>query len=106
MEAIARLLSNNGVPDETIRAMEDRFRESGVEGLYRLQTEYPDESDPVRMAVAHAGLGQRDEAFRWLENAVEQRDSGVVYTKINSGLDSLRDDPRFDELLERLNFPE
>jgi hypothetical protein len=57
------------------------------------------------MTIAHAAVGERDEAFRWLEQAVERREGGVVRLKFLRGVDPLRDDPRFDEILKRMNFP-
>ena len=106
MEALADFLSRIGTPEQIIHELESRFRDAGMEGLYRMQVENPSEDDPVGMATAHAGLGEKDEAFRWLESAIEQRDGDVVRLKILPRLDPLRDDPRFDELLKRLNFPE
>jgi eukaryotic-like serine/threonine-protein kinase len=57
------------------------------------------------MALAHAGLGEKDEAFEWLERAYEVRDQGVVYLKLEPPLDPLRSDPRFQDLVRRMRFP-
>jgi len=55
-------------------------------------------------AAAHAALGERDEAFRLLFNAVEERDA-LNFVKTDPRLDSLHSDPRWQKLLGRMNFP-
>jgi TolB-like protein/class 3 adenylate cyclase/Tfp pilus assembly protein PilF len=61
---------------------------------------------PYQVAVAHAGLGQTDEAFEWLEKGYEKRDTWLVELAVEPALDPLRSDPRFDDLLRRIGFPE
>jgi len=53
-------------------------------------------------AVVHAGLGQRDEALRYLERAYEERSTVLAYLTIDPRLAPLRDDPRFHALTRRL----
>jgi tetratricopeptide (TPR) repeat protein len=57
------------------------------------------------IAIIHAGLGEKDQAFEWLEKAYEVRDLGVTFLKVDPTLDPLRSDPRFQDLLRRMNFP-
>ena len=56
------------------------------------------------MAQIYANLGDADAAFRLLEQGLEDSDRGVVFLKINPLYDPIRNDPRFDGLLERLNL--
>jgi hypothetical protein len=58
------------------------------------------------IAFVYARLGERDRAFHWLEKSVEQRDVYVQFLKVDPRWDSLRDDPGFQALLRRMNFPE
>ena len=52
-------------------------------------------------------LGDKDEAFRFLEAAVEDRSSGSISAINRLPLwDPLRSDPRFQNLLRRMNLPE
>jgi eukaryotic-like serine/threonine-protein kinase len=53
-------------------------------------------------AVLHAGLGQRDSAFRYLERAYEERSTVLAYLLIDPRLAPLRDDARFLALTRRL----
>ena len=54
------------------------------------------------MALIHAGLKERDEAFRWLDAALEERSSGLAYLRVDPRFDYLRPDPRFQDLLDRM----
>jgi tetratricopeptide (TPR) repeat protein len=53
-------------------------------------------------ALVHAGLGERDQALRYLERAYEERSTVLAYLLIDPRLASLRDDPRFLALARRL----
>lgn len=60
---------------------------------------------PVWMAKIYSGLGEKDKAFGSLERAYEDRSIvSVAYIKTNPMLDPLRSDPRYAELLQRLNL--
>ena len=76
---------------DAIRKLKVRARKDGV-GTYEV-------------ALVYAGLGEGDEAFAWLERAYQVRDKGLTFLKIDPCLDPLRSDPRFKNLLSRMNFP-
>jgi hypothetical protein len=58
-----------------------------------------------KVALVYAGLGDRDRAFEWLEKACKAHDKGMIGLKVDPPLDPLRSDPRFQDLLRRMNFP-
>jgi len=58
---------------------------------------------PYRIAVIFASLGEKEDAFSWLDKAFEERSNNLVYLKVDPALDNLRTDPRFGEFLRRLN---
>ena len=60
---------------------------------------------PLDIAFVYAGLNQKDQAIEWLEKAYEERSCNLVYIRIDPRLDPLRSDPRFQDLLRRMNFP-
>jgi serine/threonine-protein kinase len=60
---------------------------------------------PTDLAKIQLALKNHDEAFAWLEKAVEVRDADLFMLKVWPEWDPIRDDPRFDDLLRRLNFP-
>jgi len=60
---------------------------------------------PYWHAVIRGALGEKDEAFRLLEAAYRERSVWMVYVKVAPFFDPLRSDPRFPDLLGRMNFP-
>jgi TolB-like protein len=56
------------------------------------------------IALVYAGLGQKTEAFEWLEQAYRAHDVGLVYLKVDPCLDPLRSDPRFSALIQRVGL--
>jgi len=59
---------------------------------------------PWGIAALHASLGDVDEAFRWLETALEERSTGLTFLRVHPRIDSLRSDPRYTALLERVGL--
>lgn len=57
---------------------------------------------PYDIALIHAGLGDVDEAFEWLERAFAVRDHALLFIKVDAGLDPLRPDPRFEALASKV----
>ncbi|MGH9555268.1 MAG: protein kinase domain-containing protein [Terriglobales bacterium] len=58
------------------------------------------------LATVHAGLGDKDQAFAYLEKACEERGFYIHTLKVDPRLDSLRSDPRFASLLRRVGLPQ
>jgi TolB-like protein/DNA-binding winged helix-turn-helix (wHTH) protein/Tfp pilus assembly protein PilF len=56
---------------------------------------------PAALANVYIGLGDKDQAFAWLDKACQERSNYVAYLKVFPIVDPLRSDPRFDELLRR-----
>jgi TolB-like protein/Tfp pilus assembly protein PilF len=54
------------------------------------------------IAEVYAFMGNADEAFSWLDRAIDRRDSSLNSTVFDPFLEPIRDDPRYDEMLERL----
>jgi len=60
---------------------------------------------PYLIALIYMGLRENDKAFEWLERAYEDRDTHLANVKVDPWLDPLHSDPRYQELLRRMNFP-
>lgn len=56
------------------------------------------------VAMAYAGLGEEEEAFRWLESAYEEHAGFMNLLGVATGFESIRADPRFAELLTRMGL--
>lgn len=65
----------------------------------------PKDPAPIRVAYLHIGLGDREQAFEWLQKAIEGRDWQMAMLKVEPAFDDLRSDPRFRELVERVGLP-
>ena len=61
---------------------------------------------PSYIAMVHAGLGDRDQSFEWLERAYTSRDDRLVFVMTDPLMDSLASDPRFQDLSRRIGLPE
>jgi hypothetical protein len=95
-----------GQPPEAVAAAAGAFAAGGLDGLYRWEIEQLMQSPAPRpgfMAAAYAMLGETDLAFEWLDRSVDSYDSWSF--QLNDPLwDLLREDPRYEELLRRLNL--
>src|ERR1700756_5032779 len=58
-----------------------------------------------RSISPYTALGEKDTAFGWIEKAMEERSTWLVYSKWEPRLDPLRSDPRFQDLLRRIGLP-
>lgn len=56
------------------------------------------------IAVLYAGLGERDDAFHWLEKSFEERSDWLIFLKVAPEFNILHDDARFVDLLKRIGF--
>jgi hypothetical protein len=53
----------------------------------------------------YAGLGEKDEAFKALNEAYDDRSHWLVWLKLDPRWDGLRADPRFAQLIRRIGLP-
>ena len=59
---------------------------------------------PYTVAAIHAGLGDQDQAFKWLETAVEERDIWLMNLKVDPVFAKLRSNRKFTDLLARIRL--
>jgi DNA-binding winged helix-turn-helix (wHTH) protein/tetratricopeptide (TPR) repeat protein len=69
--------------------------------LERLQQRYV---EPFFIALIYTALDEKDQAFAWLEKGYEEHLSTMGVLKIDPMFDSLRDDSRFESLLQRMGL--
>jgi len=87
----------------------DAFKTSGAKGYWKKSLELALENerfDTVQMAIIYAQLGERDKAFEFLEKAYNGRSTILLWLKVSPEFDSLRSDPRFDDLMRRVGLPQ
>jgi DNA-binding winged helix-turn-helix (wHTH) protein/TolB-like protein/Flp pilus assembly protein TadD len=59
---------------------------------------------PYDIALIYSGLGETDQAFKWLEKAYADHSTEMIYFKVDPMLESLRSDPRYQVLLRRMGL--
>jgi TolB-like protein/Flp pilus assembly protein TadD len=62
-------------------------------------------ASPYAFAVVFAGLGNKNQAFAWLQRAYKEHDSALPFLKVNPRLAPLHADSRFRDLVRRMSFP-
>jgi hypothetical protein len=55
-------------------------------------------------ALAYAGLGEKDQAFQWLERSLQDHAFDITYLNVDPLMDNLRSDPRFADLVKRIGL--
>jgi serine/threonine protein kinase/cytochrome c-type biogenesis protein CcmH/NrfG len=97
---------------EFASALDQGFRSAGwkgalSKGIEALQAQRKTGySSAYEIATLYAELGDKDQAFRWFETAYQERDRLLLNLKTDYGLDLVRSDPRFAELLRRVGLPQ
>ena len=94
---------------ELEEAMQSGSRQGGSKGAWRRAAEVfavmpgVAETSPYSVADWYALAGEKALALTWLEKAVETRDPNLPYLGV-ADFDSLRDDPRFQNILRRIHL--
>jgi TolB-like protein/tetratricopeptide (TPR) repeat protein len=78
--------------NKVIAQLEEHLRKEGGMGMYEI-------------SLIYAGLGKKNEAFRWLEESYKTHNEGLTNLEIDPCLDPLRSDPRFNDLMRRVGLP-
>jgi tetratricopeptide (TPR) repeat protein len=62
-------------------------------------------TSPLDYARAHARIGDKDEAFRYLDAAFADKSPGLVFLKVDRAWDQIRNDARFRDAVKRIGLP-
>jgi len=107
-EEVMRMLGYTDIAD----AMHRGLARSGYKGAIRaltagLEAEDARGASPPAFfpAIMYGLLGEKDRAFAWLERGYRERDAAYSALNVDPCWDPLRSDPRFRDLLRRMNFP-
>ena len=110
MDAEERLWTLFGQPDVAAE-LKRVYATSGIKGVG--QWFIKQQSDPAKpgynpatVAENYALLGDKDNAFAWLEKAYQRKASELIFLKSDHGWDNLRSDPRYADLVHRVGFPQ
>jgi len=106
------LLSGDQRISELASALELGFQSAGwkgalTKGIEVLKVQRMNSySSPYNIASFYADLGDKDQAFQWLNTAYQEHDQSLVGLNVDFLLDPLRSDPRFSELVRKVGVPE
>jgi tetratricopeptide (TPR) repeat protein len=109
--AYQKARSLSGASAAEVAALGQAYAKGGIRGYYLWELRRLREESKrryvgaVASASLYAGLGEKDQALSYLEKAYEERDSDLTLLQIEPAFDPLRSDPRFQDLLRRMNFP-
>jgi hypothetical protein len=92
------------VDEATLHIFEKAFQKSGWRGVL---SEWLKRTDQIGgslfdRACYNAQIGNKDQAFNFLEQIYQRREIWMTYLGVDPRLDSLRDDPRYFDLLRRV----
>jgi len=111
VSAYQKFLTLEGIAnEEEITGLADAYQTSGKEGYWRWKLDYwieraKQEYVPrTNFALIYAYLGDKDQAMRWLEEGYKEHEFFMTSLNVAPEWDPLRDDPRFHDLLRRMNL--
>jgi eukaryotic-like serine/threonine-protein kinase len=96
---------------EEASAERKAYRAGGHKAWLERQADYtsnandPNAYSPMAVAQTYAELGDKDQAFLWLEKCYKDR-ANLQFLKVDPTLSSLHSDPRFADLVKRVGFPQ
>jgi tetratricopeptide (TPR) repeat protein len=108
VEEFARYYELNGEP-QYAALLRESFVKGGWAGYLKMMTgagRPTKQYFPFYAAIYFAELGEKDKAFAELNRTYEERIYYLAWMKADPSVDSLRDDPRFEELLKAVRFPQ
>jgi TolB-like protein/Tfp pilus assembly protein PilF len=88
-------LAKSGRRDEALKLLNELKQESSQRYV-----------QSMAFAYVYVGLGDKEEAYVWLEREISERGSNARYFAVFIELDELRSEPRFKDMLKRMNLPE
>ncbi len=92
--------------EETVQSYRTAYQTSGWQGVLRNDIKRFDASKQMyfHRASDYAMVGDKEKAFEYLEKSYQKRELWICYLQVHWRFDSLRDDPRFDELVRRVGL--
>jgi TolB-like protein/Tfp pilus assembly protein PilF len=107
IQQLQKAATLRGAPPAELAGLERAYQQSGPKG-YRLWqlAQAKRRNAPYDIAMAYARLGDASQSMHWLEKSYQQHDWQMVQLRSIRAWDPIRSDPRFQDLLRRMNFPQ
>ncbi|MFL6229795.1 MAG: protein kinase domain-containing protein [Pyrinomonadaceae bacterium] len=107
-ERLMRFQKLSKVDEGTVRIFETAYQTAGWQGVLREQAKwsYQFNRSMYFTACIYAQAGDKDKALEYLEKTYQRREHWMAYLQVDPRFDSLRDDPRFRDLVRRVGLPQ
>jgi hypothetical protein len=114
-EALAqyeKMMALEGVSPELVISLRKAYQSDGWRGYFRksldrdLERSRREYVSLYGIALSYALLGDRTQAFRYLDKAYAERDTWLPWIKAERDFDVLHSDPRYADLLRRMGLPQ
>lgn len=110
VDAFDKTMTLFGEPTDSVEELNAAFAKSGMEGFWRKRLEQIETRPHLKYfqayskALVQIRLGDKEGTLKSLNQAAQQRDRWIVHAKYQPEFDRLREDPRFQDLLRRMNL--
>jgi serine/threonine protein kinase/Tfp pilus assembly protein PilF len=96
------------IAEEAARVYATSGHQAAMRRIIELQLQLAKRSyvDPAKIAFNYAEMGDKDQAFSWLEKGYAEKSDFTVYIKVEWRMKSLRSDARYGALLKKIGLPQ
>jgi TolB-like protein/DNA-binding winged helix-turn-helix (wHTH) protein/Tfp pilus assembly protein PilF len=114
-EALAqyeKMMALEGISPDRVKSLRKAYQAEGWRGYFRklldrdLERSKREFVSPYEIADYYALLGDKAQAFRYLDKAYAERDRWLTVVKTEHDFDVLHSDPRYADLLQRMGLPQ
>jgi serine/threonine protein kinase/tetratricopeptide (TPR) repeat protein len=96
------------IAEEAARVYAKSGYQSAIRRVIEMQLQLANRRyvDPAKIGFNYAELGEKDQAFSWLEKGYAEKSDFTAYIKVEWRVESLRSDPRYAALLKKMGLPQ
>jgi hypothetical protein len=93
-----------------IKSLRQSYDQAGIRGYWKsllgLLKDYARRGEQwyLEIAVLHVRLGEKEQAYEWLERGHSARAPAMIWLKTEPSLEAIRAEPRFTDLMRRVGF--
>ena len=110
MEENLRHAALHNTPAEVLQQLKETYAAGGHKAIFTMVLNglsmRPEAAPAMQLAILHGELGKIDQAFQWLDRAIDSRDPCLIHLAVAPQWDCLRSDARFAHAVSRIGLPE
>jgi tetratricopeptide (TPR) repeat protein len=107
-EEVKQLRLRNDIPPNEVNEKARSYKAGGIYEIFRSEVESLILYTPpasFSMACDYAMLNEKEKAIEWLQRMYQDRHGGLVFIKVDPVFENLHDNPLFQDIVQRMNFP-